>query len=150
MNILALGLSKSQDKRIVWQTCILLSGIFLTKLNTTLQTLMLKWALFKGQTGTDFISSCLIARKNHQELSSVILKLFYEVANIGRQRWKVSDINQSKLVELFADQLPQYFNIDSEYFEMISEVMDMHHLHTENDRVDKQHMLLRIVDACLF
>jgi len=93
MNILALGLSKSLDQRVVWQTCNLLSGIFQTKLNNTLQNLMLKWALFQNQNGTDFVSSCLIARKNHQELSSVVLKLFYEVANIGRHKWKVSDVN---------------------------------------------------------
>lgn len=63
---------------------------------------MIRWALsqndyglFKGANKTaasqniDFIQSCLIARKNHQELNNVIIDLFYEVANMGRSKRKL-------------------------------------------------------------
>ena len=78
---------------------------------------MIRWAMnqdeqgnFKGPESNDFIQSCLLARKNHQELNNVVIGLFIEVANMGRskRKWERQNDN-SQLVELFAVILPQYF-----------------------------------------
>ena len=162
MNILALGLSKSVDERIVWQTCNLMSGIFQSvnsvKINQNFQTFMTQWALhqdyqgqFKGCLKDDFINSCLTARKSHLDLNNVIVGLFCEVSNLGRSKriWEPSK-ESSQLVELFYNILPQYFSDQNkhEYYELMDEVLEMDHFQFQKERVDKQLLLYLMIDSC--
>jgi len=168
MGLISMGLSKSVDHRIVWQTCILLSGIFQNvngiQINHGFQSLMIGWALNLDEEGSfsgpnhkngqvDFIRSCLIARKNHKELNNVIIDLLYEVANMGRSKRKVDrQHDNSQLVELFAIILPEYYTEDTayHYFHLIHDLIESHHFQIEKERIDKQHLQFTIIDKCLF
>ena len=101
----------------------------------------------------DFIQSCLIARRRHRELNNVIIDLLYEVANMGRSKRKMDRQNDnSQLVELFSIILPKYFDDRTihEYFELMHDLLESHHFQIEKERIDKQHLLFKIIDKCLF
>lgn len=93
-----------------------------------------------------------MARANHSELGHEIIGLFYEVANIGRSKRKWERQNDaSQLVELFYVILPQYFTSESRhsYFDLMNDILESHHFQIEKDRIDKQHLLFKLVDTCL-
>ena len=82
-----------------------------------------------------------------------MIGLFIEVANMGRskRKWERQNDN-SQLVELFAIILPQYF-LDSkehEYFDLMHDILESHHFQFEKERIDKQHLLFKMVDKCLY
>ena len=128
---------------------------------------MIRWALnlneegkFKGiknssdlSANFDFISSCFQALKNHTELHNVITGLFYEVANMGRskRKWERQQ-DSSKLVELFSMILPIYFpeQREYEYFDLMHDILNSHNFQFEKERIDKQHLLFKMVDKCLY
>ena len=124
---------------------------------------MIRWALnqneegkFKGVTKNasikDFISSCLIARQNHPELESVVNTLFYEVANMGRSKRKSEQRrDNSIIVELFIIVLPQYFEKDRKhvYLDLMYDILESQNFQYEMDRIDKQHLLFKMVDMCM-
>lgn len=164
MNLLTLGLSKSVDDRIVWQTCNLLSGIFQfvssISVNQGFQSLVIQWALNRDVndnqlpidrvTQADFISRCLYSRREHQSVNSPIMNLFFEVANLGRL--KKNQQKQSCLIlhDLFLTIIPQYFTLDEEhsYLELIEDALSSHLFQYEKDRIDKQYLLFVQTDRC--
>jgi len=75
------------------------------------------------------------------------------VANMGRSKRKRERQNDnSQLVELFAIILPKYFEDDqqSEYFDLMHDIIESHHFQFEKERIDKQHLLFKMVDKCLY
>ena len=111
---------------------------------------MIDWALTHNKSHINFVASCLTARQSHRELNTVITGLFYEVANIGRNR-QMRAQDSSNLVELFSRILPRYFSALNfhEYYELVGDLISSHHYQFEKDRLDKQHLLFDMTDACL-
>ena len=55
-------------------------------------------------------------------------------------------------MELFSIILPKYFDDSTihEYFELMHDLLESHHFQIEKERIDKQHLLFKIIDKCLF
>ena len=69
-----------------------------------------------------------------------MIGLFYEVANMGRSKRNCELQNDnSQLVDLFANVLPNYFEGDNlpKYFDLLNDVVESHHFQFEKERIDK-------------
>lgn len=166
MNLLTLGLAKSVDVRVVWQTCNLLSGIFQfisgVSVNQGFQNLVIQWALNRdvhdnqlpvnASDQTDFISRCLISRREHQTVNNPVINLFFEVANLGRLKMNLQRSRENTLIlhELFSKIIPRYFTHDEEhlYLELLEDTLASHLFQYEKDRIDKQYLLFMSIDHC--
>lgn len=127
------------------------------------QTLIIQWALNRGScndwtaydqrsNSNHFIYRCLVSRRNHPEVNHPIIKLFCEVANLGRlKRRHVERSKESLLLfELFQIVLPKYYKQGERhlYLELIEDTLSSHLFQFEKERADKQFLLFKSVDNC--
>lgn len=133
--------------------------------NHGFQTLLIQWALGRDvndnqiqqevtqqdQQRNDFISRCLISRRNHQSVNRAIVNLFIEVANLERSQRNISRSKESLILyEFFSVILPLYFRNDEEYLylELIEDTLASNLFQLEKERNDKQFLLYKSVDKC--
>ena len=48
--------------------------------------------------------------------------------------------------------MPYYFDEDkqNEYYDFMHDILESHHFQFEKERIDKQHLLFKMVDKCLY